>query len=798
MREKITAGIALFLLLMSVYLLTYRGLPMSGDEIFIYDSATSFAQRGDLYRVYEYNTVVSPPNRLIPNADGSPWLQPVQEPLMAVLISPLLGFARAIDGIGTMHIVWLFNLVITALTAISLYAIALQWGYSIRVAWVLGLSYGIATNAWFYGRLLFREPITGLFLLWAFAAAFTLQKAWGSRRIPYRTGALLIVSFGLAFLTKVASLLFLPALLIVLLPPLSMIWKRWRMVSVLVGLMFVCSIFFILIMSNSDLGQRYALSTWTQRLTSIQWAYVLESILGYQFSLGRSLWLYSPILLAGLFGARRLIGEGEWRLVAGVVVTLLLLSAWYGIALTVDWLGGWGWGPRYLIPLLPLLMLWVLPVIPRLTTSMRRLAFGGLVALGAGIQFLGMAVPLSNYYTDLFLNNKIYDYALIYSDRAAVDAQWGWMDAIWGWEWSPIRYHLTRLNFSRLDIAWAAVDGWIAPALALSSLLLICVWLYFNIRTNVLISRLMIVVAAILLSLSLRMGLNALSHDPRIVGDYTDVDALVDQLNTAAAYDEAVFIDRHLYTPIFMNAFKPLIPVVTLAYAPGESYDAQGPQVISDDLIEQAGYENVYGLDWFGEQRSSGFDMDNYIWLVTSSSPFEADKRRPIERYLVEHYFPVQEISTSPRARAIRFYMFPAPIGEPANPTVASFGGLLRLTGVDLPLGNVSYPNPDLPLSLVWQPEAAMTMDYNISLFLQNEAGETVWQHDGQPQATFGYTSRWQVGEQYRDNYLVPLSLLPNGIYHLMVAVYNWQDQQRLAVTATQDNAFLVTEMVVR
>ncbi|MBC7869620.1 MAG: hypothetical protein H7Y09_02170, partial [Chitinophagaceae bacterium] len=381
MREKITAGIALFLLLMSVYLLTYRGLPMSGDEIFMYDSATSFAQRGDLYRVYEYNTVVSPPNRLIPNEDGSPWLQPVQEPLMAILISPLVGLARSVDGIGTMHIVWLFNLVITALTGVSLYVIALRQGYSIRMGWVLGVSYGIATNAWFYGRLLFREPITGLFLLWAFAAAFTLQKAWGSRRIPYRTGALLIVSFGLAFLTKVASLLFLPALLIVLLPPLPLIRRHWRLGSALIGLLMSLGVIAVLIMSNSDFGQRYALSTWTQRLSDIQWAYVLESILGYQVSLGRSLWLYSPILLAGLFGARRLIGQGEWRLVVGLMLTLLLLSAWYGIALTVDWLGGWGWGPRYLVPLLPLFMLWVLPVIPLLTTSMRRIAFGGLVAL---------------------------------------------------------------------------------------------------------------------------------------------------------------------------------------------------------------------------------------------------------------------------------------------------------------------------------------------------------------------------------------------------------------------------------
>lgn len=775
-------GGLLFVVLMGIYLLTYRGWPMSGDEIFIYDSATTFARQGEFYRIYEYNTITSPPYRLQPGPAGEPWLAPLQEPLMALLIAPLVRLGRGIEGVGTMHVVWLANMMITALTAVSLYGIARWWGAGSGAAWGFGLAYGIGTNAWFYSRLLFREPLNAFLILWAFVFAVQIGRRWATGG----AGGWVWLGLGLALLlgiiTKVATILFSPAILIAIWPPLGLLRRRWRLLlSVVIGLV-VTAILFYLIMSNSAFAGRYALSTWLQRLETIQWAYVFESILGYQVSPGRSVWLYSPVLLVGLLGVKRWLGQGDWRIAAGPAAAVLLLSAWYGIALTVDWLGGWGWGPRYLLPMLPVLMLWVLPVWSRPATPPMRLIILGLVALGAGLQFLGMAVPISNYFTDLFRAGRIYDYALIYSDRAAVDAQWGWMEMIWTWAWSPIRYHLTRLDPAHLDIAWAvAPNGWFPPALSLVGIALgvVAVLVLLRLRPGRRFPRvggLLGVAALVLIIGAYSVGLAQLRDDARYVQEWPEVAALIDQMNTRVHPNDAVFIDRHLYTPLFMNFFKPLALVATLPYAPGEFYGPNTPQIISDDLAANAGEASVYALRWSAQHAHS-------LWLVASAGPFETDKRRPIERYLSQTFFPIEEIMLASHARAIRFWPLPVPQGAPANSADYVFGQSLRLAGYDMPAGTMFAPGAVLPVSLMWQVEAAMSVDYNVSLYLQAPDGRTVVQRDGPPLATFGYTSQWTVGARYRDPYALQLPAdLPPSDYVLRVAVYDWRDGQRLPV----------------
>lgn len=783
--RRISAGLSLFVLVCGVYLLIYRGWPMSGDEIFLFDSAQNFAREGRFYRTLGYDDAALPGYQFTPDANGVPWLRPVQEPLMPLLAAPLVLLGRALPETGVMHVVWLFNGLVIALTAVSLYAIGLRWGYPPAAGWLLGLLYAVSTNAAFYGRLLFREPLLALLLLWAFALALELQKQpgeTGNQRRHWPTGLLLALIFGAALLTKVVVLLCLPGLLVVLLPPGERLRAHKGYYGGLLAAGTLAAAGFVAGLGGTGLGGRYDLGGGLDYLRRIQWPYVAESLLGYQVSWGRSLWLYSPVLLAGLAGAARLVRRGQWRIVLGPALTVLIFNAWYGVALTVDWLGGWGWGPRYMVPLLPVMLLWLLPVLAELPTmkTWRRLALAGLAAAGAGMQLLGMAVPLSNYYTDLFLNDKIYDFSLIRLDRAGVEAQWGWMDAIWTWQWSGIKYHLERLDVSRLDVAWdAASPWWIGPLLALGVMAGAAGWGAWNLRGRAASLRPAAVITLSLLALlaaAAAGGLVSLREDARYTGEWEDVRALVDVLNEQVGEGDAVFIDRHLYTPVFMNYFKVAALVVTLPYAPGENYDGTGPQVISDDPAEQIGYAGIYALDWAA-------DHYDRLWLVTSASPFEAGKIRPIERYLVEHYFPVRQVETSPRARAVQFATVDAPQAPPAATVAFVFGERLRLAGYDLPAGTTYRPGETLPISLVWQAAAPLDTDYNVGLYLLDASGSVVAQQDGPPQFTFGFTSRWQMGQSYRDNHGLHLpETLVAGEYTLVVAVYTWQDGRRLSV----------------
>lgn len=791
-KTRLLTGFALFISIFATLMLIYRGLPVSGDEIFIYDSVESFVNRGDFTRTYEYNLVGEPGQHLAPGSDGAPWLRPLHEPLTYLSIAPLFWVGQQLPDTGTMHVVWLFNLFVTASTALSLYFIALRWHYSIRVAICIGVIYAVATNTLFYSRLLFREPLMALFILWAFFFAVEVRQQ--RQKTVWIALLLCAMAFVSAFLVKAMAVFVLPILLFAILPSQSFLVTHRKPVIGLVGVVIVGMVALIALLQTDALGTRYSLDTIANIVDRTDIRFIGESILGYQFSFGRSFWLYSPILLLGLIGAVLWVREGRWRLVAGLPVTMLLFSVWYGMTLSFDWLGGWGWGPRYLVPLIPLFTLWLLPVLVRANSWRRAIGIGGIVLLSTGIQFLGIAVPLSNYYTDLNTNGKIYNFDLARTDPDYLRAEWGWMDAIWTWEWSPLRYHLQRLDLSNLDIAWYdANPSWIAPLLALVTALVamsFIVWLQRYQKINIGVYVTTIIVLFGLLGMTIMGGFLTLRQDVRYVSDWGDVYTLVQQLNQQVERDDVVFVDRHLYTPIFMNYFKSPALMATLPYAPGEVFNETGPQVISDVLSEQVGYINHYALDW----TAARYDR---LWLVASTSPFDTTKVRPIERYLVENHFPVREIETSPRARAILFYTGADPTDAPTEETNARFGESIRLNGYTMSGDRTYAPGAMLPLTLFWEVDSPPAMDYNIGIFVLDNAGNTVAQRDSQPQATFGYMTRWTPGNVYPDNHALHLDL-SEGAYEVVLAVYDWRDGSRLSVEGGGDTLPLGTINIER
>lgn len=773
-RRQVFLGATLFLLLVGLYWLTYRGFPLSADEYFIYDVAESIVKRGEFTRTYEFSKF----NDTL--LTGAPWGAPLQEPLMSILVAPLFALGHALPDTGTLQVAWLTSIWLTALTAVSVYVGGRLLGYPNRMAWITGLIYGAGTLAWPYSRHLFREPLMTFFILWCFIFALMIRRAWPhGDGLPWRPGMLLIGAFVGAFLTKSASILTLPALAIIVLPPLDQLMAQRRRLLAIGAVALVIGGIMALVVGSAGAIDRYSLDFWEAQLRDIEWQFLGESLLGYHLSVGRSIWLYSPVLLVSLAGAWQLWrSRREWQTVTGVALFVVLLSASYGIAHETSWWGSWGWGPRYMLPLIPVLMIaWMLPAFEAITRRWQVIAVAGLAVIGAGLQLLGMSVRLSNYYTDLNWDGILTDW----------QAQPTFAPYNWEWRWSPIKYHLDRLDFANLDFAWSAVsDGWVGVVGALIWIVLsaaFALWLLQRDRDYGLASFGVsgLSIGAILV---VSVGFSALRDDPRFIGEYTDVANLIEAVEPHVHLDDAVFIDRDLYLDLFLNWFKAGDLVAVLPYAPGEDFGS-GPEIASDDLDEQVGAIDVYTLDWTAEHYER-------LWLIASSGPFEPDKRRPIERYLVTNHFPVQEINVpaldnpdaaSQRARAIQFSSAEAPTGDPAQATSLVFGDVLSLEGFDLPEGITFSPGEIIPVSLVWSPVDDLPDDYNVSVQLSTLDGFTVAQRDGQPQATFGRMSTWDIGETYRDNHglLVPPDLVP-GDYIIQVIVYRWQDGTRLIV----------------
>ena len=113
----------------------------------------------------------------------------------------------------------------------------------------------------------------------------------------------------------------------------------------------------------------------------------LRGLRGLLFSVGRGLFLYAPVVVAALLAIRSTALRG-WRtrhlaLVLGLAFTLLYAS-WGSFE------GGWCWGPRFLLPFLPLLLLLLVPRFDALRASARaqRPLDVALVLAGVAVSFL--------------------------------------------------------------------------------------------------------------------------------------------------------------------------------------------------------------------------------------------------------------------------------------------------------------------------------------------------------------------------------------------------------------------------
>ena len=118
---------------------------------------------------------------------------------------------------------------------------------------------------------------------------------------------------------------------------------------------------------------------------------ILAGMYGLLLSPGRSLFIYTPIAIAGLASLSELIRRDRsltWFITALLGTFLILYAA------LPNWEGSRGYGPRYLVPLVPLM---VLPLACLYATARRwrRTVLLGLTGLSVAVQIPGVLVDFS-------------------------------------------------------------------------------------------------------------------------------------------------------------------------------------------------------------------------------------------------------------------------------------------------------------------------------------------------------------------------------------------------------------------
>jgi hypothetical protein len=780
----IYAGIALWLVLTGVYLLAYRGHPLSIDEVSIFDSIGSMVNHGTLARTTEFYRAP-----YVPDAGQAPVLQPLYEPLQVIVSSPLYWLASRLPQIGQFHAVYLSNIIITALTGVSFYAIALLLRFRLSVAWLGALTFGLATLALPYSRWLFREPLMGLFTLWAFYLAVAIQQ----RIQNHQSYTTLILPFILSILgmifTKQVSVVFLPAFAICLVPTRTTLRRVLPVVGALVAVL-VIFVIGLLILRPEFGDARYSLERWLNP-SSYAWQHMLESALGYLISPSRSFWLYSPVLLLSLIGGVMLVRRGMWRLVAAVFFALVTTGAAYGaLRLGTYWNGGWSWGPRYMLPLVAPFMLLVLPVLDHLlhppsdaqNLNLKRAVVGLLIAVSVGLQLLSLVIPYTDLYNEL---DRVQTESLEEFD--SVDTMsLAWLPENWLWSQSSIPYHLSHLRWDQLDTSWRFAPSAAIPLVLIGVLIVVgsvagILLLRGKAAGRVSSSLIAVTIGGSLLALVIISGvmLWSLRNDGRYIGSRQDVVTLIDDLNTTVRTDDVVFLNGREYMLLFMNWFKAGAYTVALPTPQREEYEPGEAKPTFEQLVENLGEPTAAVVNWAGQTHDR-------VWVVMQTGPFIPFAMRPLEQYAATTLYPAQDISISPQSRAVLFAAAPT---DPAinervelNPPLL-FDEKMQLVSVDFPSGGSMQAGELLPISLNWIPAYEITVNYQVSVQLLNEAGDFVLQRDSQPQGGFGLTISWQPGETMIDHHALLLpDDLPQGEYTLQLVLYDLETQARFAV----------------
>ena len=268
------------------------------------------------------------------------------------------------------------NVLLTAGTSVLIWLMTVRLGGSRTGAYIAAVGFTFGTVALVYSREFFAEPLL------SFIITLALYLAFGKSRSAHIGAGLLIA---LAIATKPAGILLAPVL------TLYFLLKRydwWRILSPCFGGLAGVGIFL--------LYNYVRFGSWTSSGQD-------SSRLGFDGFIGRAsgqlvspgagggLFLYCPPTVLALVGIWALWKhrKAEWVALVGIFMGFWLLhSAWA--------FSGWNWGPRFLVPIIPTMMVavgllgrrWRMPII-------------GLILLGFVVNSPTLVAFYQRYYAEV-------------------------------------------------------------------------------------------------------------------------------------------------------------------------------------------------------------------------------------------------------------------------------------------------------------------------------------------------------------------------------------------------------------
>ena len=245
----------------------------------------------------------------------------------------------------------MLNPLVTAATACLVFRLSRQVGLSREWSVVAALTYALASPAAPYARFDFAQPLAALTLT---AGVWALLRSEATSR----PGPLIWAgaSLGYGVLARAEFLALIPWILGWVYARSRDVGRRAAVRRAAIVASPVCLAALVHLLINwlkfgnaMQFRERSFLSLFPASLRGF-----MEGLVGELASPGRGLIVFFPLTLLALPGllAVALTRSGAGSLAGGFIgITLPLYASFY------VWWGGWSWGPRFLVPLLPLLTL---------------------------------------------------------------------------------------------------------------------------------------------------------------------------------------------------------------------------------------------------------------------------------------------------------------------------------------------------------------------------------------------------------------------------------------------------------
>lgn len=356
----------------------------------------------------------------------------------SLLSVPFFCLAR-VTGVSPEFAVSLQNQLAGAVTVVVLFAFCVYLGYSRRASCLVSLFYGLGTVAWIMSKDAGDHAIETLFVLLSVVSMYRYL-------VSRKTSGLILsaLALGIAFITRMTSILIVPSLLILFISfhygkkPFKgsgSLVARDALLFLLVFMPFLClDLWYNYYRFGSVFETGYSLMAYRMGIDFFSGTPLLTGLAGFLVSPGKGFFYYSPVAIFFFFSFRKFSRRHKALAVSFVCMAVSYL---FFHSKNIYWHGDTTWGPRYLFVLTPFLMVPTAEILDSdWHNKVKRVFVAAIFGISLFIQIASVSVHPYRYFAYLRFEKKV-PFSI-----ASGEGVWSIVepptDVYFNWAYSPI------------------------------------------------------------------------------------------------------------------------------------------------------------------------------------------------------------------------------------------------------------------------------------------------------------------------------------------------------------------------